>query len=69
MDYCMLKKRFDSIQLGNNNSDINVIITQDDKVKEILKKNIQLSNDLAWAEQQLKIKDMIIEQLLKRLKK
>lgn len=67
----MLKKGSgnQSIQFGNNNSEINVIISDNEMMREMQELIMQLSSDIVWAEQQLKAKDIIIEELLKRLKR
>lgn len=56
----------DTIQIGNNNSEINVIVTSEDG--ELHERIVQLSADIEWATQQLQMKDVLIEQLLKKLK-
>lgn len=58
-----------NVSIGNNNTGVSVIISADEEIMKLMKKNAQLTSDLAWAVQQLKLKEMIIDELLKRLKR
>lgn len=57
------------IYFGNNNTDISVNITDNDYMRNMQERIVKLSSDLSWAEQQLEMKDLIIEELLNQLKK
>lgn len=55
-----------TISIGNNNSEVNVIVNENNR--ELREENAELSAYIVWANQQLKMKDVLIEQLLKKLK-
>lgn len=57
------------VHVENNDGRVNVVLYESGDTMELHNKIVRLSTDLAWAEEQLKTKDMIIDILLSKLKK